>query len=205
MKENRKPVWRRAHERAEKIQRDTARTMKDLRLVEFEEGDRFGRYFLRGGWTWAEVITIRGGVIVCGDVDTVCFQWLSQNPQTPRGPLYWMSGYNYSYAEQKARIGNTHGAREFDRDIASGCVLEWRRGKDISKEDARYLWTMVGESESEFMSAAYEALSDSEPLESVEVTGRCVFTAQAVLTRLVEELEARDFRASAGAWFRRAA
>jgi hypothetical protein len=122
--------------------------------------------------------------------------------------LYWISGDNYDYAEGKARIGGTKDAEVFDADIARGCVLWWRREKYITKEQARELWDLNCYDDSSgraFYDAAYAAHCDPELLSSCEVTSRAVFTAQAVLNRLVEELEARDFRAAAGAWFRRAA
>jgi hypothetical protein len=119
-----------------------------------------------------------------------------------------MSGDNYSYAEEKASIGGTKHARVFDEDIARGYVLWWRREKYLTKEQARDLWELDcydDTSGGTFYAAAHTELRDPELVSCCEVTGYGVFTAQAVLNRLVADLEAKDFRESSRQWFGRAA
>lgn len=200
-----KPPWRNASERARKLRAESDQFCADFKLREFDEGERFGRYLLRGRHSWAEVITVRGGVIVCGDVDTVHFAHYSGHPSSfPRGPLYWMSTTSYDCATEKAKIGGGL-EKEFDADIARSTVLFWRRNDYINRDQARALWHAADNSESYFATSVYEETGDCELCSGGMVTSRCVFSACAILARLCVCLEERDFRVLSLEWFRRAA
>lgn len=193
--------WHSERERATKQAEDCRRACSTWRLIDAEEGDRFGRYLLRGRLSWAEVVTVRGGVLVCGDVSSVLFQRWSQKPQTPRGPLYWMAHASYGYATEKASIGDSV-ARTWDEDCARGEILYQRRHRGITREQARRLWDATFATDgSSFAHDVYDATGDSELCRMGVVTDERVFMAQAVLARLVFELEARDFRAKARSRF----
>jgi len=201
--------------RAAELQADYRQLFADLRLIEHEECARFGRYYLRGNRTWAEVVTIRGGVVVCGDVDTVCFQWFSDrgNNQTVRGPLYWMAYAGYSYAEEKASIGMTDGygtcvTRVFDVDVARYNVLDQRRHGGLTREQASEIWGFLKNNDEvdkvTFADAVFGATGDYDLCTIGDVTAHRVFAAQAVLRCLVEALEAidaRGFRKRSLGWF----
>ncbi len=178
------------------------RDFEKLQLRDSVEDERFGRYYLSGPLIWAEVVTIRGGVIVCGDVDTVCFQWLTS--KTPRAPLYWIACAGYDYATAKAARGTGNSAREFDVEVARHCVLYHRRNGTLTRDEAQQLWDFLKSDDANavtFQAEVYEVTADSELCSMGEVSSSRVLVAQAVLRRLVAELEARDFRTKARGWF----
>jgi hypothetical protein len=199
--------WTNHAEREEAIVRSCEKYSADLSLREVDEGSRFGRYYLRGNWTWVEVVTLRHGLYVGGDIETVVF---SGRPNAEkygvRSPLYWMSTRSYEYAAQKARLGNTQ-EEEWDAECARACVLEYRGEDTCTAEQADALLSVLDREEGEhaFREAVNEELEDSEYCTMGDVVSRRVIRATAVLRRLTCLLQRHDFQSAAASWFRRAA
>jgi hypothetical protein len=190
---------------------------RHLELHEFEEGERFGRYYLRppaeGFWasyTWVEVVVLRHGVIVHGDCDTATFKGLYRKGGGPRAALYWLSGYNHSYAEEKLDRGRGHNPKDWDRYLCRAQVASARRDGYLGDDDARALYDAAydGCTQQEWINEYFALGLDAEGCSLGEVTPWVVFSAQAVLRRLTHLLEARDaltFQARSKDWFKRAA
>lgn len=196
--------WRNSGERTAVLERECEEFASKLQLREFDEGPRFGRWYLRGVWSWAEVVTLRHGVYVGGDVETVVF---SGHPNAEkygaRSPLYWMATRSYRYAAEKADRGRTQGM-EWDRDCALAELLYHRRHDQIGKEEARQVYDCwrLDEGQHAFAAAVYEATGDCELCSIGEVVSRRVFLATAILRRLTGLI---DLRKKSTEWFRRAA
>lgn len=202
-----------AWELADKNTRQADEMCRHLHLAVREEGERFGRYYLRPpgearfiSYTWAEVVILRHGVVVHGDCDTVVFKGFYRNDAGPRAPLYWVGSYNYSYAESKADYGRAE-PRAWDYQVCRQEILEWRRGRVIDADAARELFDAAhdGASQHEWLATMWRTSLDSEYSSAGEITPWPIFAAQAVLRRLIALLEAEDFRKSSHEWFRRAA
>jgi hypothetical protein len=119
-----------------------------------------------------------------------------------------MAYAGYDYAEEKASIGSSNKiGTEFDARVAMSYVLEWRRSRMVAKEEARSLYDGLrwGWSQHEFVEAVREAFGDCDHYSAGEVTASSVFTAQAILRRLLECLEQADFQRSSREWFQRGA
>lgn len=177
---------------------------KFLKLVSVEETEQHGRYLLRErphrhGYSWAEVVTLRGGVIVHGDCTTVVFRGL-EHGAWPRAAIRWQARYNADYGAEKANIGDSRG-QEWSHLVAARWVLEWRREKNITNEQAREVWRALDEhNQTEFLQACHDQDID-DVYDIGMVPAGSVYAAQAVLRRLVAELDARDMRAKARARF----
>lgn len=199
---------------AEKNTRTATDMCRPLQLERFSEDERFGRYCLRppvgarfASYTWVEVVVLRHGVIVHGDCDTVTFKGFYRNDSGPRGPLYWVGTHNYSYAEEKADHGRSGRSRDWDNEVCREEICLWRREKTMEKDIARALFDAAydGQNQHEWLAEYWQHGLDSEGASAGEVTPYPIFAAQAVLRRLLAELEARDMRQSAREWFQRAA
>lgn len=196
--------WTNHAERTATIERETEKYAAGLSLASCDEGSRFGRYYLRGRWTWVEVVTLRHGLYVGGDIETVVF---SGHPSAEtygvRSPLYWMAARSYSYASEKARLGNTE-SEEWDADCARACVLEYRSDGAFTAEQSDRLIQVLDweEGERAFREAVYETIEDSEYCSMGDVVSRRVIRAAAILRRLVWCLDARDLQLAAHGWFR---
>jgi hypothetical protein len=175
----------------------------DLRLGDVIEAGAHGRYLLKPStrrslsYQWAEVVTLRTGIMVHGDCETVVFK--NHVTEHARSMVYWLAGYGYDYAEEKACIGG-HRELEWDFVVARAYVCEWRREKIVERDVARSLWKAAGDGQYYWTEALQEAdLFDH--LGAGEVTPWRVFGAQAVLRRLVWLLERRDFLLQSRDWF----
>ncbi len=161
----------------------------------------------KGDWTWAEVVTLTGGIYVGGDIETVVFQGGGDRAHWPRGRVYWMATRSYGYAREKARHGGT--ARdEWDEECARGDILWHRRLGQLEKEAARELWDLLKRGDvgnHELAAATYEATKDAELCDLGVVTNKSVYMATAVLRRLAYLFDCEGFRASSHEWFGRAA
>lgn len=199
--------WSNHAERTKTIERETEHYAAGLNLVACDEGPRFGRYYLRGTWTWVEVVTLRHGLYVGGDIETVVF---SGHPNAEkygvRSPLYWMATRSYDYAAEKAGLGATQ-REEWDAACARACVLEHQKDETFTTEEAEALLDVLDREEGEhaFRQAVYETLEDSEYCTMGDVVSRRVIRATAVLRRLTCLLERHDFQGASASWFRRAA
>jgi hypothetical protein len=196
-------------EHALECRRHAEEYAKDLHLVEFEEGELRGNYYLRGRWwSWVEIVVLRNGhLLVHGDLDAVIFGWC-HGYSSPRGVLYWMTDAGPQYAAEKAHHGSSGKiAEEWDAEVALGYVEGWLADERITEDEAETLrHSVIDGSQQEFLEAVCGCKRlDCEDYEAGTVTAPQVFNAQAVLRRLVAELEARDFRNDARAWFTRAA
>lgn len=203
---SRSGCWKNSAERGEILERDCESFVARMRLVRCTEEGKHGRWLLRGPWSWAEVVTLENGIYVGGDIETVVFHGGYDRAAHPRGRVYWMATRSYSYAKEKAHIGNT-APDEWDVACARGAILWNRRVDQISKEHARELWDLLSDdlSHGEFSARVYELTGECELCGMGMVTAKSVFMATAVLRRLVHFFEAEGFRASAAEWFRRAA
>lgn len=196
---------RRAHyERQTRIEREVEQFVGQFELVRCEENKPHGRWLLKGGWSWAEVVTLAHGLYVGGDIETVCF---SGHPRGygVRSAVYWMATRSYGYASEKARMGGVETV-EWDRACARESLLEMRREKVIDAENAREIFDLLGGddcSQSRFQDALYEAQEDVERLDAGEVVARRIYLATAVLRRLTWLLECRDFRVKSREWLYR--
>lgn len=181
--------------RAERLTAIATENAKHLQLVDVEEIGNLGRYYLRpslcGGYTWAEVVVLRGGsLLVHGDCDTVVFSSFYK-PSHPRQVVDWMATDNYGYAEEKASIGGSK-ARCWDDEVARAAVLSWRRERRITHVLAERLMDAISDSGPHgfqielYRNELYELGSDV-----YEVTEGRVFGAQAVLRRLKAQLAER--------------
>lgn len=199
--------WSNHAERTAILECETEHYAAGLSLRDCDEGRRFGRYYLRGQWTWVEVVTLRHGLYVGGDIETVVF---SGHPSAEkygvRSPLYWMATRSYSYAAEKAGLGNTEN-EEWDAACARACVLEYQKDEAFTAEQAEALLRVLDHEEGEhaFRQAVYETLEDSEYCSMGDVVSRRVIRATAVLRRLTRLLERHDFQNASATWFRRAA
>ncbi len=199
--------WRNHAERTAIIEREVEQYAAGLDLGECDEGSRFGRYYLRGRWTWVEVVILRHGLYVGGDIETVVFSGHpSAGKYGVRSPLYWMATRSYSYAGEKAGMGNTE-AEEWDAECARACVLEHQKDETFTTEQTEELLDVLDREDGEhaFRQAVYETLEDSEYCSMGDVVSRRVIRATAVLRRLTCLLERRDFQSAASSWFRSAA
>lgn len=205
-----KREWKNHAERTEIIEREVEEYAAGLTLVDCDEGQRFARYYLRGTWTWVEVVTLRHGLYVGGDIETVVF---SGHPNAERygvrSPVYWMATRSYDYAAEKAGLGNTE-REEWDPACARACVKMHLRDKTFTAEEAEPLLESLDREEGEhaFRAAVYETLEDSEYCSMGDVVSRRVIRATAVLRRLIHQLLVHDgalVREGAASWFRRAA
>jgi len=196
--------WRNALERTRVLERECTEFAEKLQLRESIEGPRFGRWYLCGVWSWAEVVTLRNGVYIGGDVETVVF---SGHPNSEkygvRSPLYWMATRSYRYAAEKAHLGSTKGM-SWDRDCALADVFYHRKHDQLSREQARAIYHAWKHDEGQhaFAAAVYEATGDCELCDMGEVVSQRVFLATAILRRLTGLL---DLRSKSLEWFRRAA
>lgn len=186
--------WSTSAERTAIIEREVEKYAAGLELSECDEGPRFGRYYLRGEFTWVEVVTLRHGLYVGGDIETVVF---SGHPSAEkygvRSPLYWMSTRSYGYAAEKAQIGNTV-SQEWDAACARDCVLTYRSDESFTQEQAEALLEVLDREEGEhaFRKAVYDTIEDSEYCSMGDVVARRVIRATAVLRRLTGLLEKRS-------------
>ncbi len=198
--------WKNHAERSAVIERECEEFCSKLKLVESKEDDVSGRWYMRGPWTWVEVVTLRHGLYVGGDIGTVVFNGHPGRGYGVRAPVYWMATRSYSYAAEKARMGNTEG-NEWDADCARACVLDYLEQEVLSKEQAEDLLMCLDHEEGEhaFQQAAYDATDDSELCSMGEVVSRRVYLATAALRRLVEHFESQAMRERAREWFRRSA
>jgi hypothetical protein len=180
---------------------------RNLHLTEWSEDGRFGRYLLRDktwrGYLWIEIITVRNGVLVHGDCQTVLFEGFG-DLLSPRGPIYWQARDNPQYGAEKARADD-----EWDARVARAGLLEHRRQgslRDCSREDVRRLYEELdGENQGEFEELLYEVTSDSELFSIGRVVARRVIHAQAALCRLVQEFDRIEVQEKSAAWFARKA
>ncbi len=199
--------WRNAAERERILEADCDKFAAQLHLTDVREEGAFGRWFLRGPWTWAEVVSLRGGIYVGGDIETVVFQGGGDRAANPRGRVYWMATRSYSYASEKAHIGNT-APDEWDEECARGAVRDHLECEQISKEQARELLRLRDRGDvgrGEFASAVYEETNDAELCDMGDVTSRRIYMATAIMRRLAHLLDCRDMQELAREWFRRAA
>lgn len=178
--------------RADRMARQYDGYLSKLQLADRHEGPTpaLARFWLQepGGSSvyCAEVVTLRcGGLLVHGDVDTVCFSRCSYKHW--RQVLSWMGDYNYGYAEEKAAIGGTLDARVFDPAVARADILEYRRHKTLDNYAARELWDRSDDdSAQEFAGRVYDLTEDYELPGSIGwCTGSRVLMAQAALRRLL--------------------
>lgn len=199
---------------AEKNTRQADEMCRWLQLDNFTEDARFGRYYLRPpgearfrSYSWIEIVVLRHGVIVHGDCDTVVFKGFYRNDSGPRGPLYWVGSYNYSYAEEKSDHGISGRSRDWDHQVCREEICLRRREGGIEKDVARALFDAAydGQNQNEWLAEYWQHAQESEGASAGEVTPYPVFAAQAALRRLIGELESRDMRAASRDWFRRAA
>lgn len=185
-----------AHARAVKLSRMYDRECSGLMLRSVDEQGLLGRYYLRrekDHFYWSEVVVLRGcSLLVHGDVDTVVFS-NCYGMQRARDVVHWMARSDYDYATQKASIGGST-AKCFDPEVAFFRVLECRRQKVFSKEQASELASALdtGSGEHEFASEVYGLTSDPELCSIGMVTAPRVFMACAVLRRLKRLLTERD-------------
>jgi hypothetical protein len=199
--------WRNSAERGRILEKDCDSFASKLRLVEAREDGPFGRWFLRAPYTWAEVVSLRGGIYVGGDIETVVFQGGGDRAGSPRGRVYWMATRSYGYASEKAHHGDT-APDEWDEACARGAIVDHRKHDYLTKAQARTLWNLLARGDvrpDEFNAAIYEETDDCELCGMGNVTSRRIFMATAILRRLVWLLEARDMQNAARDWFRRAA
>lgn len=196
--------WRNHAERSRVLERECEEFCEQLALRDSIEDGSFGRWFLRGPWSWVEVVTLRGGLYVGGDIETVVF---SGHPSPRAGypvrsAVYWMATKSYSYAAEKANIGRTQG-NEWDDDCARASVLDQRKHDGLTREQARALFDCLDREEGEraFAAAVYEETGDAELCSMGDVVSRRVYLATAVLRRLVRHFDAQGMRERARAWF----
>lgn len=195
--------------------RDASDGAKSLRLVQVQEEGKLARYLLvsrrwasAAVWSWVEVVVLHAGhLLVHGDIDAVIFGRCG-GYESARQVLYWMANAESSYAREKASIGSSNKiATEWDAEVALWYVHEYGKEGILSDEQVgrleRELFQQNGQHE--FVQALNDETGDFELLGAGTVTAREVYNAQAALRRLVEELEAIDFRKQSLAWFRRAA
>jgi hypothetical protein len=199
--------WRNARERGRNIERDCEWFAGRLNLVRSIEGDGHGRWILKGGYSWAEVVTLANGIYVGGDVETVVFQGGPGTKGNVRAPVWWMATTSYTYARQKATMGDT-APDEFDEDCARGDIIWYRKEDQLTKEQARALWDLLARgdvSQPELGAAIYEETHDGELCGMGVVVSRRVYLATAILRRLEHLLKCQDLRVASRGWFRRAA
>jgi hypothetical protein len=196
--------------RERKLYEQGRRYCEDLELRQVDEGERFGRYLLKPrkwlSYSWVEIVTVRGGVLVHGDCDTCFFSGLS-GATGPRSGIYWQARVNPGYGAEKANRGGTE-SREFEQEVAAFYVLQWRRHKEIERELARDLFDGLrgGWTGEEFGAECYGSVVDVESIVSARNSVSWnVINAQCVLMRLVTLLERRDFQHLAREWFSRSA
>jgi hypothetical protein len=197
--------WRTAQERSAQLEQDCDDFAGQMRLVEALEEGRNGRWILKGiRYSWAEVVTLRNGIYVGGDVETVVFVGGGDRAARPRGRVYWMATRSYDYAQEKADIGDT-APREWDEAVARWNVLYHRRHGDIDRDAAREIYLSARDGEHAFREAIYENTEDSELCDMGMCVSRSVYMATAILRQLARLFDAEDFRATAHEWFRMAA
>lgn len=196
--------WNSAAERERILERDCERYAARLMLIRSNEDEKHGRWLLKGGWTWAEVITLENGIYVGGDIETVVFQGGSD--RRVRGKVYWMGTRDYRYAREKARIGRT-APDEWDRECARSDILWHLQAEQITREQAVQILEALRREEgpAAFHSAIYDITGDSELCDMGDVTNASVFMATAVLRRLAHLFDAEEYRSKSRDWFRRAA
>ncbi len=184
--------WRNHAKRSQIIERECEEFCSKLRLTESREDDVSGRWYLRGPWTWVEVVTLRHGLYVGGDIETVVFSGHPGRGYGVRSPVYWMATRSYGYAAEKARMGNTLG-NEWDAACARASVLDQCKQGGLSHDQARALLRCLDHEEGEhaFQAAVYEETGDSELCDMGEVVSRRVYLATAVLRRLVAHFESQ--------------
>jgi hypothetical protein len=199
--------WRNSRERERILEADCEEFAAQLHLVDAREEGAFGRWLLRGRWSWAEVVSLRGGIYVGGDIETVVFQGGGDLAKRPRGRVYWMATRSYGYASEKAHLGNT-APDEWDESCARGAILDHRKCEQLTREEALNLWNLLKRgdvSRSEFASAVYDETHDAELCDMGDVTSRRVYMATAIMRRLAHLLDCRDMQQASREWFRRAA
>lgn len=199
--------WRNADHRRRILEADCDQFAAKLHLVDVREEGSFGRWFLRGPWSWAEVVSLRGGIYVGGDIETVVFKGGGDLATRPRGRVYWMATRSYSYASEKGHLGDT-APDEWDEACARGAILWHRRHDQLEKEQARNLWRLLERgdvSRGEFNSAIYEETEDCELCGIGDVTSSRIFMATAIMRRLAHLLDCRDMQQVSREWFRRTA
>ncbi len=198
--------WGNAHERSLILEKECDAFAARLQLVDVREEWQFGRWLLRGPWTWAEVASLRGGIYVGGDIDTVVFR--GGDPDgNPRGRVYWMATRSYRYASEKAHLGDT-APDEWDEDCARGDIKWHCDHGQITKAQAKSLLRLLNRGDvgrDEFNKAIYEETEDSELCGMGDVTSRRVFMATAVLRRLAHLFACIDMQEASRQWFRRTA
>ncbi len=185
-----------------KWEREAESFVESFRLVSMDEGKRHGRWLLKGNWSWAEVVTLSNGIYVGGDIESVVFQGHPDH-HGPRSAVYWMATRSYGYAREKASRGDTP-ATDWDARTARERVIWMRRDKELTKEAARCIVDLLDLAcdPFEFREALYDACADCEALGAGEVVAGRVYLATAVLRKLTELIEERDFRSASRGWFR---
>jgi hypothetical protein len=181
----------RRHDRAAKIAQQYDGYLSKLQLADRHEGPTpaLARFWLQepGSSIYcAEVVTLRcGGLLVHGDVDTVCFSRCSYKHW--RQVVSWMGNHNYTYAEEKASIGGTKDARVYEPSVALADVLYYRRHKILDADQAFELWENADEDgPQDFARRVYDLTGDCELPGSIGwCTGSRVLMAQAALRRLL--------------------
>jgi len=195
--------WRDADERGRILEKECDDFSDNLHMIDAQEDGAFRRWLLRGPGTWVEVVTLRGGIYVGGDVDTVVFRGGVDRSSDPRGRVYWMATRSYDYAAEKARIGDT-APDEWDGDCARGHILWHRKREQLNKDQARALWEILAHDDvsgAEFHAAIYEETNDSELCNMGDVTSHRVYMATAIMRRLAHLLDSRDMQQAARGWF----
>lgn len=199
--------WKNSQERGVILEQDCERFCARLELLKIDEQDGHGRWFMRGPWSWVEVVTLTNGIYVGGDIETVVFLGGSDRANSPRGRVYWMATRSYGYAAEKAHHGRT-APDEWDADCARGDILWHRRVDQLEKDDARHLWDYLKNGDvggHELNSEVYERTRDSELCTLGQVTAKSLFMATAALRRLAYLFDCRDMQQASREWFRRAA
>lgn len=158
-----------------------------LHLIDAEETGALGRYFMKPalghGYSWVEVVVLRGGsLLVHGDCDTVVFSNYYK-PTHPRQVVEWIAASDWDYATEKASIGGSI-ARVWDEDVVAESVCRWRRDKAITAEHERDLMDAIG-TPGIFFSALHSfGYYDLTHQHFGMVTSPRVFAACAVLRKL---------------------